>query len=508
MQSFDGLNPFYGDIHNHCAVGYGHGSLADAYANAHLQLDFVAITPHAHWHDIPDRDERLAELVDYHNDGFERTRQAWDYVRDEAERHYEPGKFVPFLAYEWHSNTYGDHNVYYKEPVGEILRPDTLEGLREHVRELRKQGRDVLLLPHHIGYRQGSRGINWDTFSPEFSPVVEAMSMHGAAEGPDAPHNYLHTMGPRDWRSTYQYGLAQGHIAGVIGSTDHHSAHPGSYGHGRLGVWSDELTRDGIWDAIQQRRTYALTGDRIALKFQLNGVPMGGIAPAATEREIEVDVDGGGAIDYIEVVHNNTVVHRRSGFETPRTDPFATPLKVHFEVGWGEIGVATEWDVELSVQNGEIRTVEPRFRGGHVVAPASTEPARFTYSSWSRDGNTVQFQTATKGNANSSTSGTQGINLEITGDSSTVITANVNGIRSEVPLTELLDGPHSGYLGGFLTPAFVFHRALGHADYHADTSFVHTSDSTTRDWYYVRVRQHNGQWAWSSPIWVEPEATR
>lgn len=504
MQSFDGLRAFYGDIHNHCGVGYGHGSLDDAYTNAKLQLDFVAITPHAHWHDIPDRDERLAELVDYHNNGFERTRLAWDDVQAKAEEHYVPGEFVPFLAYEWHSNTYGDHNVYYREPHGEILRPDSLEGLRDMARELRDSGRDVLLLPHHIGYRQGSRGINWDTYSPEFSPVVESMSMHGAAEGPDAPHNYLHTMGPRDWRSTYQYGLAQGHLAGVIGSTDHHSAHPGSYGHGRLGVWSETLTRNDVWDAIKERRTYALTGDRMALKFNLNEVPMGGIAPSSSTRKVAVAVEGGGAIDYVEVVRNNRVVHRSNGFETPRADPFIAPVKVHFEVGWGEVGVATDWDVELRVSGGSIHDVEPRFRGGHVVAPQSKDEARYTYSSWSREGDTVGFKTATRGNSNASTSGTQGMSLEIQGDAQTTIEAVVNGRSVTVTLESLLDGPHSEYLGGFLTPAFVFHRALAKHDYYCESSFEHEISSDIRDWYYVRVRQHNGQWAWSSPVWIEP----
>ena len=507
MQSYEGLHVYYGDLHNHCNVGYGHGTIEDAYTNALLQLDFVAVTPHAHWHDIPERDERLAELIDYHNAGFERTRLAWDNVRAEAERHYHPGSFVPFLAFEWHSNTYGDHNIYYKEPVGEILRPGTLEGLRGLVRALQAEGRDALLLPHHIGYRKGSRGINWETYSSELSPVVEAMSMHGAAEGSDAPHSYLHTMGPRDWRSTYQYGLAKGHIAGVIGSTDHHSAHPGSYGHGRLGLWSDELTRDGIWKAIKQRRTYALTGDRIALKFQLNGVAMGGIAPHAQERQIEIDVEGGAAIDYVEVVHNNSVIHRVSGFETPRSDPFADPIKVHFEVGWGEIGIATDWDVELLLRDGQLINVEPRFRGGHVVAPVVDEPSRFAYSSWARLGNRVRFKTATKGNANSSTSGTQGVSLEISGDRSTVIEATINGKHTTAPLVDLLEGPQSGYLGGFLTPAYAFHRALGRQDYQSSTSFAHTTVSDGQDWYYVRVRQHNGHWAWSSPVWVEQGPT-
>ena len=50
---------------------------------------------------------------------------------------------------------------------------------------------------------------------------------------------------------------------GLIGSTDHHSAFPGSHGFGRVAVWAESLSREAIWQAIRARRTYALTGDRI-----------------------------------------------------------------------------------------------------------------------------------------------------------------------------------------------------------------------------------------------------
>jgi len=51
-----------------------------------------------------------------------------------------------------------------------------------------------------------------------------------------------------------------GHRFGLIGSTDHHSAHPGSHGHGRVAAWASELTRDGIWKAFLARRVYAPIG--------------------------------------------------------------------------------------------------------------------------------------------------------------------------------------------------------------------------------------------------------
>jgi hypothetical protein len=502
LPSFHNQNVYYGDIHNHCAVGYGHGTFDEALQNARLQLDFACVTVHAHWGDLPKADARLAEVVAYHEMGFERTAQAWDMVQQRVQEAYEPGRFVTFLGHEWHSLTYGDHNIYYKEPPGEILQAADLPELKKMLAARRAQGRDVMLLPHHIGYRQGYRGINWSTFSNEFSPVVEIYSMHGASESADAPYPYLHTMGPRDQQSTYHYGLSQGHVVGVMASTDHHSAHPGSYGHGRLAVWAPELTRDAIWDAIYARRTYALTGDRIGLAFALNGEPMGAVAPAATQRQIEIAVEGGAAIDYVELLHNNRVLHhyslRPSGF-----DPYAGPLKVHVEVGWGEKGEDVSWDVALLVEGGELHSVEPRFRGHEIVAPQVEDEASYAFSSWEQAGNRVSFRSRTWGNATTTTASTQGVSLTLSGGPQTLIRGCFNGKEEEVTLAELVAGPRGGYLGGFLTPAYALQRAVPRAEYMMEIATTHEVQSSRRDWYTVRVRQRNGQWAWSSPIWVE-----
>ncbi|MCB0063327.1 MAG: hypothetical protein KDE19_14500, partial [Caldilineaceae bacterium] len=171
------FNVYFGDIHNHCAVGYGHGTLEDAFYNAQLQLDFACITCHAWWPDLPDGEERLAGVAQYHRNGFAVTAHEWPHVQEVVAAHHEPGKFVTFLGHEWHNCEVGDHNVYYRDGVGEILRAATLAEMREIMRKLQAEGVATMLLPHHIGYHQGYRGINWAAYTPEFSPVVEIMSM-------------------------------------------------------------------------------------------------------------------------------------------------------------------------------------------------------------------------------------------------------------------------------------------------------------------------------------------
>src|SRR3954468_23568572 len=72
-----GLVPLYGDIHNHCDLSYGHGRFTDALARAELQLDFLTITGHAHWPDMPVDDASVAHIVDFHVKGFARLREKW-----------------------------------------------------------------------------------------------------------------------------------------------------------------------------------------------------------------------------------------------------------------------------------------------------------------------------------------------------------------------------------------------------------------------------------------------
>ncbi len=496
------LKAYYGDIHNHCDISYGHGSLEDAYRNARLQLDFVSVTAHAHWPDLPETEARLAAVNAYHQQGFQRALEQWPRYRELTNALNADGEFTTLLSFEWHSLQSGDHNIYYKGDEGEIIPAADLEDMRRRLHAFEQDGIASFLIPHHIGYKQGYRGINWSEFSETRSPIAEIFSMHGSAESDEAPYPYLHTMGPRDSSSTMQRGLERNHVFGIYGSTDHHGAHPGSYGHGRLGVWANELSRDGIWDAIKNRRTWALTGDNIEVHFSINGDPMGSISPFRASRDVSVSVAGGDSIDYVELLHNNQPIHRWSPART--SHPEDAMWKIVLEVGWGELDGDADWNVALRIQDGELKSVEPRFRGRDIVNPQDTMSGNLAFSSWSQPApNHLQFRTRSWRNPTIFTPATQGVSLEVQGDHRTTIFAQINDKNIAYILGELASGSQIGYLGGFLMPAFSFHRAASKSDYSGTFECTHAGVGEQRDWYYVRVRQFNGQWAWSSPIWVE-----
>ena len=496
--AYTGLQVYYGDIHNHCNLSYGKGRLDEALYNARSQLDFASVTLHGHWDDMPRGDPRLDYLVDYHRRGFKRARAAWSDYLQATDAANQDGRFVTFPSFEWHSMRYGDHCIYFRDAaLPEIFHVAHIEELRAR---LRQHGQPSFLLPHHIGYKQGFRGINWAAFTPEFSPVVEIMSFHGAAEHSEAAPEYLHAMGPRDYRSTAQYALAAGHVFGFIGSSDHHSAHPGSYGYGQVAVWAAELSRRAVWDALAQRRCYAITGDRIALDFALNGAPMGAVLPYQRAREIAVAVEAAAAIDYIEVLRNNRVLQRESVLPAPPA--VDSPLKIRLELGWGEAEELTDWLVDLRVENGALLGIEPHLRGHDITIPIIDDvtPCVLSHLEYN-GGNQLRLRTQTPRNATVRSAATQAVTLHVSGKAA-AIQGRINGIEIKLPVSDLLPGARVYYTGGFVSPCFVFQRAVPATEYRHQFALRDAAADAGRSWYYVRVRLRNGQWAWSSPIWL------
>ncbi|VGO22341.1 hypothetical protein [Pontiella sulfatireligans] len=509
MKKNEKLNTYYGDIHNHCGASYGHGPVEDSIANAKMQLDFLSVTGHALWPDMPRQQAGMERRIKYHEDGFKKLENCWDHFVDVTDKANEDGRFVSFLGYEQHSCHSGDQTVMYRDGKGSILKTQTVPELRDELAKLNEQGIACMTFTHHIGYKQGFRGINWKEHKDHpLSPVVELFSMHACSESDDTAYPYLHSMGPCDHDSTYSAGLKLGRIVGCMASTDHHSAHPGSHGHGRLSVRAEELTRTAIWDAILQRRTVALTGDNVEIDFALNDAFMGDVIEEPNaKRNIQFSVKAGGAIRTVELLKNEEVLQH---FFVPKTTEIAegtgtVRAKIGLEVGWGSRGKTVLWDASIKLHDGRILKAEPRFKGSEVVSPTDHEDD-FRFSEWKQDGEqSIQFKSKTVGNPTPVTNSNQGFSLEVEMPADAVIELTLNGTTFKHTLREVVAGARSGYIGGYGTPAYRIVAALPES-YEFETQI---EDAPAKqplpngmDVYRLRVEQYNKQWAWSSPIWI------
>ena len=503
---------FWGDFHTHFDdVDRGDAILADAREN----VDFCAVLCYPF---VWDRKSGLRmESVQQRPEFLKR----WERLKQLNRAHYDPGKFTTFLGYEWHGNRtrWGDHNVIYfdeDEPL------DDAWELADLYRNLRS--RRALALPHHTGYLPCWRGKDWNLFDEQLSPVMEIFSTHGSSEGIDTPRPLESngSMGPRTSGGTFQEGLARGYRIGVIGSNDG-AGLQGRWRLGRAAVWAGECSREGIWEALQARRTYAVTGDRIELALGVEGAPMGAVVEAGDAVDVEVDVTGAQAIDRIELVHDGLVAdtYCHSG-RWERGAAQARRFKVFIEAGWGPVkhygfaeAMDNRWQCRLELEDGELMGVERCFSkfGEKVTAQHRTGCA------W-------EMVTAFRAQ-NLTPAMTQGIVAEVEGTPETRLLLEMEGVRLEPTIGELLRGATlvplldeskqriEGVFGlaeAEVTNPDVFfhnarkikvHKAIPESGYRVRHVFRRVRLNPGRNYLYVRVAQLNGQLAWSSPVWVE-----
>lgn len=497
-----GVRAYYGDIHNHCALSYGHGTLDSALERAKLQLDFVSVTGHAHWPDMPVDDPSVAHIVDFHIKGFAKLRSGWRGHFHTLDRHEGNSGFSVFPGYEIHSSAYGDYTIVYADlDPDPIILADTPGELKAKLARA-KSGR-ALAFPHHIGYRRGARGINWDAFDPELSPFVEMFSMHGCAESSETVRGYLHSMGPVDGRSTMAEGLARGARFGVVGNTDHHSAFPGSYGHGRMSVYAPDGGRNEIWAGLMGRRTNALTGDNTHLLIAGDGAVQGDLAAPSSDLRLDVEAVAGGFIDTIDIIRNGALFARISPDLTPapidRTDQGTIETILYLELGWGARRSSHHWTGTVRLANGSVEAVEPRFRGPEVVSPLEGGDGGHPLPEIGHDGNEVRFAVTAEANPNNVTAATQGFALRLKAKADATIHAELSGATLSIPLTRLFEGALSGNLGPIDSPAYRFHM-LPRAQQWQWAGAIDLGQVGAGETVYARLTQRDGQTAWTSPI--------
>jgi hypothetical protein len=493
-----GLRPFHGDIHNHSDLSYGHGSFPDALTKAALQLDFASVTGHAHWPDMPVDDPSVAHIVDFHVKGFAKLRAAWPGHYAALRAADDPGRFTVFPGYEIHSFAHGDYTILYADLDGAALcLADSPAELHAALRAA-MPGR-AFAFPHHIGYRQGARGINWESFNPALSPFVEMISMHGCAEGSESDRGYLHSMGPVDGHSTMAHGLARGHLFGIVGNTDHHSGFPGSYGHGRMALYAARHDRAAFWAAMQARRTNALTGDRVHLLAAIGGTLQGGIVPPQTDAALQIEAVAGGAIDCIDVIRNGRLAARISPALTPAPIGPADETLIHLEMGWGARRRSHHWQGRIGVDGGEVLAVEPRFRGAEIVSPLEGQDAGHPIPEVGWDGAAATFAVTAEANPNNVTPAMQGLMLRARLGPDARIVADLGGQRIDIPATRLYEGAKTGNLGPIDSPAWRLHQLPRARDWQWQGS-VSLGALHAGETIYLRLRQLSGQMAWTSPI--------
>lgn len=486
---------YWGDLHSHCAISYGHGTVEQALARARQQLDFCSVTGHAFWPDMPTDRDRYADIIDYHHTGFGRLANNWSRLLN-AHCHATDASFVGLPSYEWHSLKYGDHNVYTADPDLPLVDAPDLPGLRAAVKPF-----GGLAIPHHIGYAAGYRGIDWDHFDESVSPFVEVFSLHGCSVDEHAPYPMLHDMGPRDFGSTAEAGWNRGHRFGIVGGTDHHAAYPGSHGDGRMGVYAAALTRDALMEAFVARRVFAATGDRIDPRLKVDDADIGSEITAPNTRRINVAVRAIHTIDQVKLIKNSRLLAQ--WFPTGNGERSSRKWRLRLTWGWGRNTERHEWNGRLVLSEGVILRCDPCFSGMPVVSPQADcqDQPDLPHAITDQEDRTVSWRSVTSGNPSMRHGATQSLSLELDAPADSTIDLEVNGQRLTYSLQMLLNAGRSHYMRGWLSEAIRVGPVVPIEDCAVDAELLDEPEQAV-DRYRLEVRLTNGQCAWTTPIWA------
>jgi hypothetical protein len=312
----DGRKAVFGEFHWHTDFsGDGQRPIREALrcAREELNLDFAAPGDH------------------------DPVGEPWDATVAALDAAQEPDVFATFFGWEKSSDR-GHENYYFTDPrhplrcegeagVSRAGRPSDALGKLEAVWEERE---DFLAIPHHTNAVSETRKLEDD--SPFWHPypwpaprpflrMVEIMQTRGNMESNDCADAW------RGWHlhngSSAQDALRLGHRIGFTGGTDNHCGWPGrafAENEGALvhapksviltGLWTEANRRDEVFQALYERRSWAVWDTRALVDFRINGVPSGqelNVEPGA-ELTAHIRLSAEDALRTLDVVSEGTPV--------------------------------------------------------------------------------------------------------------------------------------------------------------------------------------------------------
>lgn len=291
----------YGDCHRHTDIR-GHGgvdaSVVDTfrYAIDAARLDYVATTDH--------NDTFGGDWLD----GL-RPYQWW-WTQKAAELYHHPPRFVGMFAYEHSlSPPSGHRNVIFPNRRGResLRRADRrLDGdnLPPKLWQFLEGIEPALDVPHT--FAEGSQPhAEWNWPNPPVEPLLEiyqgARSSYEVFGAPTGEQRG----GSQEKQGGHfaQDALKAGCKYGFVSFSDHGSTHQ-SY----AAVWATEVSRQGIWQALRDRRTFAASDDMI-LDCRMGDQPMGTEFKLAGPPRLSIDVNARTTIRRVDVIRDGEVVY-------------------------------------------------------------------------------------------------------------------------------------------------------------------------------------------------------
>jgi hypothetical protein len=454
---------YWGDIHAQCLIGCGARTIDAFFSHA--------------------RDYARIDFASHQANCFLVSSPEWQETEEVTARHHAPGRFVSLLGLEWSADTAkgGDRNLYFPGDAAPITRCS-----HEYVDDKSDLGSDLPQAEDlHAKYRGtktlialhvGGRTTDLRRHEPSLERLIEVHSTHATSE----------------W---FMFeALERGYRMGVTAGSDGVDGRPGAShpGHqavrnvrgGLVAVSLPDLTREALWAALAARNCYATTGERIRLEFSADGKPMGSEWDARIPPLLSIAVAGTAPLEAVEVFRGTMPIH------SVALRPADAKLSDRVRIAWrgasapGNFSRARmRWDGTATLSAGRFSDVEGYAFDTPDEGLVSTASDR------------IEWRSMTGGDWD-------GVIVRVDAPAAAVLSVHTPQISASVPVGSLAAGP--ARFADELPLREMEIRRLPVDPGPTDWQGTFRDPAGRPGWnaYWVRVRQWDGAFAWSSPIFV------
>jgi hypothetical protein len=288
---------YWGDMHGHTANSDGKGSLDDYFTYARDVVDFVVVSDHDFGNAAP----------------WHMPKETWTLTQDKVDQYTVNGKFVAIAGYEWTSQPkywtpeeplfrgptkfYNHKNVYFPTRVDYLFSAKDAAYNSPNLLAEAVQKVGGLIQNNHPDAGPEGRD-QFDYAPPHYSVIANTELWPDTMRYQGKTHDMNMERTVRDF-------LNKGGRTGFVGSTDTHEGKPAA----KTAVLARELTRPAIFEALRQRRNYAVFNARIVLDFKIDGHFMGEEIEIEGKPRIALDVHGTDKIEEVIIVRDGAVLH-------------------------------------------------------------------------------------------------------------------------------------------------------------------------------------------------------
>lgn len=285
-------NIYFGQLHSHTNYSDGLGTVDEAYTYArdNAKVDFIAVTDHSN-----SLDNASTSTI---TEGSKSTEWVGGHA---AADKYTSESFVGIYGYEmtW-SNGTGHMNTFNTQGFEnrETAKYKNADGLKQYY-DVLKQVPDSISQFNHPGSTFGDFN-DFAYYDPQIDKQITLIEV-GNGEG---------AIGSSGYFASYEYytrALDKGWHLSPTNNQDNHLGKWGNANTAKTVVLADSLTRENIYDAMRNMRTYATEDKNLRIKYTLNGEIMGTVfdsKPESVNIRVELEDPDNEALGKVSVISN------------------------------------------------------------------------------------------------------------------------------------------------------------------------------------------------------------